>query len=150
MRTFSKAWGLSGIRLGYMVSNEKLCNYISKCRSLVETNSFSYQVALWALKNRKILSEHITEVKKGEKFIEKKFNSSNDKFHGGKVTNAILLKLDSKNSTESLGKFLSKKKIYIRNNFMDPIANYVRISLCSPKKLSIFFQHYLNWKKNHN
>ena len=52
LRTFSKAWGLSGIRLGYMISNSKLCNYISKCRSLVETNSLTYQVALWALKNK--------------------------------------------------------------------------------------------------
>ena len=53
MRTFSKAQGLSGIRLGYMIANNKICNYVSKCRSLVETNSFSYQVALWALDNKK-------------------------------------------------------------------------------------------------
>ena len=29
MKTFSKAWGLSGIRLGYMVADKKLSQYIS-------------------------------------------------------------------------------------------------------------------------
>ena len=73
MRTFSKAWGLSGIRLGYMIANNKICNYVSKCRSLVETNSFSYQVALWALDNKKILKDHVSQVKQGSKYIKKKF-----------------------------------------------------------------------------
>ena len=41
MRTFSKAWGLPGIRLGFIVGQKKLIEYISKCRSLVETNGFS-------------------------------------------------------------------------------------------------------------
>ena len=53
MRTFSKAWGLPGIRLGYMITNKKLNAYVSKCRSLVETNGFSYEIAKWALENKK-------------------------------------------------------------------------------------------------
>ena len=147
MRTFSKAWGLPGIRLGYMVSNHKLTNYISKCRSLVETNALSYQVGLWALKNKFILNDHVKEVKRGEKFLNKKFKSIKEKYHGGKVTNAILLKLKSKKLTEKLRIYLSKKNIYIRNGFSSPIEDCVRISLCSPKKLSIFFKNYLHWKK---
>jgi len=146
MRTFSKAWGLSGIRLGYMISNSKLCNYISKCRSLVETNSMTYQIALCALKN-KIFKSHVKQVKMGSKFIKNKFLSIGDVFHGGNLTNAIILRLPDVKSTESLRNFLAKKKIYIRNKFEKPIEKYVRISLCSPKKLSVFFEEYLKWKK---
>ena len=146
MRTFSKAWGLSGIRLGYMVSNNKLCNYISKCRSLVETNSMTYQVALWAIK-KKIFKEHVKKVKMGAKFLKNKLKSIGDVFHGGNRTNAIILKLPDVKSTENLKKNLFRKKIYIRNNFGKPIENYVRVSLGSPKKLSVFFKEYLKWKK---
>jgi len=147
MRTFSKAWGLSGIRLGYMISNSKLCNYISKCRTLVETNSMTYQVALWALKN-KIFKNHVKQVKMGAKYIKNKLQSIGDVFHGGDRTNAIILRLPDAKSTESLRNFLSKKKIYIRSKFEKPIEKYVRISLCSPNKLSIFFKEYLKWKKS--
>ena len=147
MRTFSKAWGLPGIRLGYMMSNTKLCNYISKCRSLVETNAFSFQIAQWALKNRKILNEHIRQVKSGSRYLKSKLKSIGAEFHGGNVTNAIILKLPNVGATEKLRKYMASKKIYIRTKFKAPIDNYVRISLGSPKKLSGFVREYISWKK---
>ncbi len=148
MRTFSKAWGLSGIRLGYMVADKKLTNYISKCRTLVETNSLTYQVALWALKN-KIYKDHVKLVKQGSKFIINKFKNNNDIFHGGVKTNFIILKLFKKSHTKHLVTWLAKKKIYIRGNFPKPIDDYVRISLGSSKKLSVFFNEYNKWKKKY-
>ena len=148
MRTFSKAWGLSGIRLGYMVSTKKICDYVSKCRTLVETNSLTFQVALWALKN-KIYKNHVSDVKKGYKYIVENFSKSNEIFFGGRVTNAILLKLPSVEATQHLKNFLSKKKIYVRANFQYPIEQYVRISLASEKKMSIFFKEYKIWKKKY-
>tara|TARA_B100000767_G_C19742867_1_gene527038 strand:- start:70 stop:1137 length:1068 start_codon:yes stop_codon:yes gene_type:complete len=147
MRTFSKAWGLPGIRLGYMISNSKLCEYISKCRSLVETNAFSFQIAMWALKNKRILNEHVKQVKKGSLYLRKKLKSIGAEFYGGKVTNAIILKLPNVDATENLRKYMASKKIYIRTKFKGPIDNYVRISLGSPKKLSGFVKEYINWKK---
>ena len=66
----------------------------------------------------------------------------------GKKTNAILLQLKSKKQIIGLKNQLSKKKIYIRSGFQKPIDKYVRISLCSKKKLKIFFNHYMSWKKN--
>lgn len=148
MRTFSKAWGLSGIRLGYMVADKKLTEYTSKCRTLVETNSLTYQVALWALKN-KIYKQHVKLVKQGSKYIRNKFRSNGDQFHGGLKTNFIILKLSSRSMTKHLVKWLAKKKIYIRANFPKPIEDYVRISLGSSKKLSIFFTAFNKWKKKY-
>ncbi len=146
MRTFSKAWGLSGIRLGYMVANKKLCNYVSKCRSLVETNSLTYQVALWAIEN-KIYKTNVQNIKKGSIFLRRKLTENYEEFHGGKYTNAILIRLPNLQATKNLKNYLSKKKIYIRNNFPEPISNCIRVSLASVKKLSKFFNEYIKWKK---
>lgn len=148
MRTFSKAFGLSGLRLGYMVANKKLTNYISKCRSLVETNSLTYQVALWALK-KKIFEENVKSVKEGSEFLRNQFKINNEYFHGGIVTNAILLKLPSKTLANKLVEWLRKKKIYIRGGFEGSIKNFVRISLGSKKKMSVFFKEYKKWKKKY-
>ena len=148
MRTFSKAWGLSGIRLGYMAANKKLSEYISKCRSLVETNSMTYQVALWALKN-KIYKDHVRLVKQGSKYIRNKFSSNGDNFYGGEKTNFILLKLSNQKLTQHLVAWLAKRKIYIRANFPKPLENYVRVSLGSSKKLAIFFNEYKKWKQKY-
>ena len=150
MRTFSKGWGLPGIRLGFITGKKDIINYISKCRSLVETNGFSFEIAKWAIKNNKILSEHVKTVKMGYKFISKNLNKLKDNFHGGKVTNAIILDLKTKKNCSSLKKYLKQRKIYIRDGFQDPIKNYVRISLCSPQKLKIFLLYYKKWKKKLN
>ena len=148
MRTFSKAWGLSGIRLGYMVANQKLCDYVSKCRSLVETNSLTYQVALWAIE-KKIFKNHVKNIKKGSLFLRKKLGENQDQFHGGKCTNAMLIRLPNFEATKNLKNYLFKKKIYIRNNFPDPISDCIRVSLASVKKLSKFFNEYIKWKKKY-
>ena len=147
MRTFSKAWGLSGIRLGYMVANKKIIRYVSKCRSLVETNALSQQIGLWALKNKYILNNHIKEVRAGEIYLKKNLKKLGYNFHGGKITNAILIKLKNDKLTSNLKNYLRKKKVYVRTDFNHPISNYVRISLCSPKKLSIFFKYFKTWHK---
>ena len=147
MRTFSKAWGLPSIRLGFLVTNKKLCEYISKCRSLVETNALSYQIAMWALSNKKILNNHVSQIKSGSKFIHKNLKKLNIFFRGGNVTNAVLIKLNSKKEAEDFRVHMRKKKIYIRGNFKEKIENYIRISLGPVNKMKIFIEAFDNWLK---
>ncbi len=147
MRTFSKGWGLPGIRLGFITGKKDIIKYISKCRSLVETNGFSFEIAKWALNNQKILRDHVKTVKEGYKFISKNLNKLKDDFYGGKVTNAFILNLKTEKNCKNLIKYLRKKKVYIRDGFQKPINTYVRISLCSPTKLKVFLSHYKKWKK---
>ena len=148
MRTFSKAWGLPSIRLGFLVTNKKLRDYLSKCRSLVETNAFSFQVAMWALKNKYILKQHVNQIKKGSKFLTKNFKKIKQPFIGGKVTNAMLVKLNSSSDVKNVKKYMERKKIYIRTNFKNEIQNFFRISLGSEKKMKIFFKFFLKWKSS--
>ena len=149
MRTFSKAWGLPSIRLGFLITNKKLCNYISKCRSLVETNALSFQVAMWALKNPYILQEHVKQIKEGSKYLQNEFKKINQDYLGGNVTNGLLIKLKKKSHIEKIKKFMWKRKIYVRANFKDRIGNYFRISLGSLNKMKIFYKSFVYWKKHH-
>ncbi len=146
MRTFSKAWGLPSLRLGFLVTNKKLRDYISKCRSLVETNALSFQIAMWALKNKYILNQHVRQIKKGSKFLSTKFKKINQPFIGGKVTNAMLIKMNSSDEVEKVKKYMRKNKIYVRTNFKNEIKNFFRISLGSERKMRIFYNKFLKWK----
>jgi histidinol-phosphate aminotransferase len=40
-RTFAKAWGLAGLRIGYAVSNPEIAGYLHKVRPMYETGTFS-------------------------------------------------------------------------------------------------------------
>ncbi|MDP9249634.1 MAG: histidinol-phosphate transaminase [bacterium] len=49
LRTFSKAWGLAGIRVGYAVGNEVLIDYLMKIKLPYNVNRLSAQIAANAL-----------------------------------------------------------------------------------------------------
>ena len=101
---------------------------------------------MWALKNKSILKNHVNQIKNGSKYLIREFQRINQPFFGGKVTNAMLVKLKSKKEVDNLKKYLEKKKIYIRTNFKNQIQNNFRISLGSEKKMKIFFKAFLKWK----
>jgi histidinol-phosphate aminotransferase len=57
LRTFSKAWGLAGIRLGYCIANPAIVSYLLRIKSPYNINAVTSQLALKALKDRDFLAE---------------------------------------------------------------------------------------------
>lgn len=50
LRTFSKAWGLAGIRVGYAVAQEEIISYLNKIKLPYNLNRISSKLALQALR----------------------------------------------------------------------------------------------------
>lgn len=133
-RSFSKAFGLAAIRLGFMVSSSENISYISKTRSLVESNTFSMAIASYFLDHPELMKDHVREVKEGSAYIQKELTRLGLKWHGGNVTNGILIFLDSEAETKDVVAYLREKKIYIRGAFEAPYEQCIRISI-GPKSL---------------
>jgi histidinol-phosphate aminotransferase len=49
LRTFSKAWGLAGIRLGYVISSEDNIRYLTPYRNAYSVNAVALKIGLSAL-----------------------------------------------------------------------------------------------------
>ena len=81
MRTFSKAWGLSGIRLGVWQLTKILVIMFQSAGLQLKLTLHIRQ--LYGLKNN-IFKQHVKLVKQGSKYIRKKFKKSRESFHGGK------------------------------------------------------------------
>ena len=75
----------------------------------------------------------MSQIKKGSKFLSTKFKKINQPFIGGKVTNAMLIKMNSSDEVEKVKKYMRKNKIYVRTNFKNEIKNFFRISLGSER-----------------
>jgi histidinol-phosphate aminotransferase len=58
LRTFSKAYGLAGMRLGYLVAPEELTGYVNRVRAPFNASSVAQAAALAALAD----TEHLTAV----------------------------------------------------------------------------------------
>ncbi len=59
LRTFSKAYGLAGLRLGYALAPERLTSYLERVREPFNANAVAQQAALAALDDE----EHLQKVK---------------------------------------------------------------------------------------
>ena len=73
MRSFSKAFGLAGIRLGYLIGNSENIDYISKTRTGYESNSVSMGIASFFIDRYDIVLEYVREVKDGLNFLKHQY-----------------------------------------------------------------------------
>jgi len=62
LRTFSKAWGLAGARVGYMIASEAIIGNVLKVKAPYNLNTLSQQVALLALENKEKMMENVKRV----------------------------------------------------------------------------------------
>ena len=70
LRTFSKAYGLGGLRLGYGVMDTGLAGYLERVRQPFNVNSAAQAAGLAALKDREHLSASIALVEEGKRFFQ--------------------------------------------------------------------------------
>lgn len=59
LRTFSKAFALAGLRVGYSITHPELSREIAKAKLPYNINFFSQVAAIKVLENREILTEHV-------------------------------------------------------------------------------------------
>jgi len=64
LRTFSKAFSLAGLRIGYVVSNEEIIKDIMSVKLPYNVNSFSQKVAVITLEHIDVINSRIEEILK--------------------------------------------------------------------------------------
>ena len=70
MRTFSKAYGLAGARIGYGIGHKNLINNFDKIRNHFGMNRVSQFAAIASLKDHNHLKDVISRVKNSLKKLE--------------------------------------------------------------------------------
>ncbi len=137
--TFSKLYGLAGLRVGYGIANEPLIRALHKLRAPFNVSILALKAALAALEDadfiKQSLENNFEEMKKYEEFAKK---------HGLKFitsyTNFITYFFDEKNSTE-LSEKLLKKGIIIRD-LKSYGLNAVRITIGKAYENLRFFEEF--------
>lgn len=69
LRTFSKAYGLAGLRIGYGVTNPSVATYLNRVHQPFNTGSLSQAAAIAALDDEEFLSETLRTVWEGMEYL---------------------------------------------------------------------------------
>ncbi|AZV46773.1 histidinol-phosphate transaminase [Nautilia sp. PV-1] len=127
--TFSKAYGLGGMRVGYGIANEYIIENLHKLRPPFNITTLSLAAAIEALKDEEFVKNSIIKnFEEMEKYVS--FAKENNLKYIDSYTNFIVLYI--KNSTQ-IAENLLKKGIIVRN-----MASYgfeaLRITIGTPEQ----------------
>lgn len=136
--TFSKAYGLGGMRIGYGVANENIILNLYKLRPPFNVTSLSLIAANVALKDKEFVENAIIsnfiEMKRYEKFAKRLEIDFIDSY-----TNFITFTFANSKDSTKISEELLKKGIIIRNLKSYGI-NAIRITIGTKEQNSRFFK----------
>ncbi|MFH1772202.1 MAG: histidinol-phosphate transaminase [Candidatus Omnitrophota bacterium] len=147
-RTFSKAYGLAGLRIGYAITTEEIAGYLNKVREPFNVNRFSQSLALEALENKDFLKKVVGYVNKEKKFLYAKLGRLKLCFFDS-ATNFILV--DFKTDATGLYNYLLRRGVIIRAMKGWGLPNFFRVTLGLRKENQKFISllsDYLRTYKN--
>jgi len=110
-RTFSKAYGLAGVRIGYGITTPAIAAVLNTIREPFNINRFAQVCALAALKNKKFLSKVVSSVKKEKNYLYSELDRLGVSFVKS-ATNFVLI--DFKKSTTDIYNYFLKKGVIVR------------------------------------
>ena len=147
MRSFSKAYGLAGARIGYMVSNKDKIKIISNTKGGYETNSLSAKAVHFVLDHHKLTMRYVKDVKKGFTILKKSLDKKKINYLGGVNSNFIFIDLKNSTLSKKIFKRLQQKKIMVRQGYVKPFNKGILLTGCPPKQMRKFI---LNFNKIKN
>lgn len=128
--TFSKAWGLAGLRLGYIVAPAAMAGPLRAARLDYPVNGLAIRAALWALDNEEIIKERVELIVQEREKLK------------GFLAGLGLRVCDTRTNFVSfwgprgLGEALRNKGVLIRQYDRPP--GFYRVTVGTPEENSVF------------
>jgi histidinol-phosphate aminotransferase len=137
IRTFSKAWGLAGVRCGYCAANKVIVDLLLKIKAPYNINSLTEQSILNAVANSKIKNEFVKLILIERDYLISELSKINSiKKIFSTDSNFVLFKIDN---ASVIQKKLAEKKIIIRDRSNQPLLeNCLRVSVGTRKENELF------------
>lgn len=138
--TFSKAYGLGGMRCGYGIASKQIIQALHKLRPPFNITTLSLKACIVALSDEKFVEDSIKE-----NFLEmvryEEFAKENGFDFIPSYTNFITLKYDDSQKSSQIAQKLLKKGIIVRDLSAYGM-NAIRVTIGTPKQNDKFFSTY--------
>lgn len=125
-RTFSKVYGLAGLRIGYALSHPLVANIMNRIRAPFNTNQIGMQAAIWALEDQ-------AHVKKVCDLNTHQWKILHDYFESQRIpmisTSANFITIELGSDALPIYQALLEKGIIVRPLRPYKLDNYLRISI---------------------
>ena len=147
IRTFSKIFGLAGLRSGYVLSNKEIIKKYFAIKPMYEINSIAVKALELLLDNYKYIDFYLKEMREGEIYAKQFCKTNKYKFI---KCYANFFHVNFNHDPKKIQNHLLKKKILVKggpgvNNY----ENYLRISFAKKSTIKLILnavKKYLTFK----
>ncbi|MBI2427767.1 MAG: histidinol-phosphate transaminase [Ignavibacteriales bacterium] len=121
LRTFSKAFSLAGLRIGYLLAQPALCSELLKPKIPFTVNNFSTAVAIKLMQQQQLINERIAYIKKQKMFLYENLGQIDTIKVFPSQTNFLIFTV--KNGATALFENLLSENVLIRDVSSYPMLN---------------------------
>ena len=136
-RSFSKAYGLAGFRIGYSVSSEEIANYLNRVRQPFNANSLTLFAAEQAIEDEEFMNKCLQLNLEQKKVLYKGLESPG--FHC-LPSKGNFISFDCKENSTGLFNRLLSKGVIVRTLGVYKMPNFLRVSVGLPEENLIFLE----------
>lgn len=137
MRTFSKAYGLAGLRIGFLIADAELVSYMERVRPPFNVNSLAQAAAIEAIDDKKFLKITRKTVLEGKEYLYKNLRLMGIA-HVSSVANFILIDV----ARDGVGVFKEMLKfgVIVRDMQQYGLKNFIRVTIGTKKENERFIK----------
>ena len=136
LRTFSKSYGLAGLRIGYAITSEQIARALNGVREAFNVNSLAQVAALAALDDEDFLREGIRMNEEGKRYYYRELERIGLEYV---PTEANFVLIEAPIPGRELFHELLKKGVVVRPVDGYGLPNHVRVSIGLPDENHRFF-----------
>lgn len=137
LRTFSKAYGLAGFRIGYAIADSKLIEEMIKTKLTFEPTAPAQAAALAALDDTEFLQKSVQLVKKGREELYKFFEDENVRF-APSISNSVMMILDNEQKAINFTQAMLEEGVILRRIHAFGLPYCVRITIGTEEEMKHF------------
>ena len=135
LRTFSKAYGLAGLRIGYGIASEEIVNYLNRTRPPFNVNIVAQYAAIAALDDDEHIENSVKNNQKGKEYLYSEFDKLGLKYV---KTYANFILFDVGDDADKIYNELLKKGVIVRSMSGYGYKTFLRVTIGTPHENEIF------------
>ena len=137
LKTFSKAYGLAGVRVGYAIAQPEMISFMEKARQPFNVNSLAQAAALAALDDKKFLEATRQSVLTGKRYLYSELERMGLGYVPS-VANFILV--NTPRESTLVFKDMLKFGVIVRDMREYGLKNFIRVTIGTKKENERFIR----------
>lgn len=137
LRTFSKAYGLAGFRIGYAIGHEELVSDMLKTKLTFEPTALAQAAALAVLEDEEFLAKSTRIVEEGKQHLYEFFDEQGATYTKS-ISNSVMMILPDEKMAKVFTQSMLEEGVILRRINAFGLPHCVRITIGTPDEMAHF------------